>query len=285
MAHHSAFGTLGVWIPRNLPDLQLAALAVQVEQLGFGAIWVAGGISPGVFADVERVLAATERITVATGVVNVWFETPETVTEGWHRVERSHPGRVYVGLGISHAPLVDRLPDTRYDRPLARMRSFLDQLDALPDPLPPERRLLGALGPEMVRLAAERTLGTHPYLVTPENTAAARDAVGAGFLAPELGVVLSADLARGRELGRVALQPYAGLPNYTRNWLRSGLTEQDVTSSSDRLLDRVLALGDVEAIARQVQAHRTAGADHVALQVLGPEPHSARILAELAHLG
>jgi probable F420-dependent oxidoreductase len=137
----------------------------------------------------------------------------------------------------------------------------------------------------MVRLAAERTLGSHPYLVTVENTAAARQGLGDALLAPELGVVLDADLPRARDLGREALHHYLGLPNYTRNWLRGGLTDADVETRSDRLLDSVLALGDVEAVAGRVQRYRAAGADHVALQLIGPEPRSLTVLRELAQLG
>jgi probable F420-dependent oxidoreductase len=284
MAFHDAFGALGVWVPRSLPADQLTTVAREVERLGYGALWISGGGSSGVFEDVDRVLAVTERITVATGIVNLWVETPESVTAAWHRAEQAHPGRLYVGLGISHAPMVDRLPGASYDKPLARTRAFLDELDALPSPLPPERRLLGALGPKMVQLAAERTLGSHPYLVTVENTAAARESAGESFLAPELGVVLEADLARARDLGRTALELYFGLPNYTNNWLRAGFSEADVTSRSDRLLDSLLALGDVAAVAERVQAHRQAGADHVTLQVLGPQPHSTELLAQLADL-
>jgi len=180
------------------------------------------------FDVIEPVLAATERITVGIGIVNIWMETPESVTAGWHRAEERWPGRLLVGLGVSHGPIIDAMTQETYRRPLARMREFLDGLDAQTDPLPAERRVLGALGPKMLELAAERTAGTHPYHVTVANTAAAREGVGPGRLvAPELSVVLTADRAQGRDQARSQLTHYLGLPNYTNNWLRSGFTEED----------------------------------------------------------
>jgi probable F420-dependent oxidoreductase len=282
----SAFGALGAWVPRTLPADELAVLATTLEETGYGAMWISGGGEPGVFDAVAVALAATERITVATGVVNIWMETPESVTDAWHRIEAQWPGRLQVGLGISHAPTVERAGRGTYERPLARIRGFLDALDAQPDPLPPERRVLGALGPKMQRLAAERTAGSHPYLVTVENTAAARAGVGPDrVVVPELGVVLSTDLPTARELARQALARYFGLPNYTNNWLRSGFTEDDLADGgSDRLIDALVAMGDVDAVARRVQEHRDAGADSVALQVLGPRPHAATAFRELAAL-
>ncbi|WP_029431717.1 TIGR03620 family F420-dependent LLM class oxidoreductase [Blastococcus sp. URHD0036] len=275
-------GPRGVWLS-HLPE-GTADLPRAVEDAGYDVLWMAGGIRPGVFDQIEQVLAATDRITIGIGIVNIWMETAESVTAGWHRTEERWPGRLLVGLGISHAPLVDNLTDQTYRRPVATMRSFLDGLDAQTDPLPPERRVLGALGPKMLALAAERTAGTHPYHVTVANTAAARAGVGPGRLvAPELPVVLTSDVATGRETAREALAPYLGLPNYTNNWLRSGFTEDDLAGGgSDRLVDAIVAIGDVDAIAARVREHRDAGADHVCLQVLGPRSHDAGAYRELA---
>jgi probable F420-dependent oxidoreductase len=286
MAHTSAFGPLGAWISRAISPDDLTAVARTVEETGYGTLWISGGVEKGVFDSVRAALAATERITVATGIVNIWMETPESVTEAWHVLEEQYPGRLQVGLGISHAPLVERTGRGSYDRPLARMGEYLDALDAQPDPLPPARRVLGALGPKMVLLAADRTAGSHPYLVTVENTAAIRDGIGPNaVVAPELGIVLSEDPVAGRDVARAAIANYLGLPNYTNNWLRSGFTENDLADGgSDRLIDALVAIGDVEAIGRRVQAHRDAGADHVALQVLGPKPHAAEVFGELAAL-
>ena len=279
-------GTLGAWLPTSVNGQSPTALATTLEGLGYPTVWIAGGISPGIFDVLEPVLAATERITVATGIVNIWMETPESVTAGWHRLEERWPGRLLVGLGVSHGPIIDHLTDQTYRQPLATMRAFLDGLDAQTDPLPPERRVLGALGPKMLALAAERTAGTHPYHVTVDNTAAARAGVGPGRLvAPELSVVLNRDRAEGRDQARAQLAHYLGLPNYTNNWLRSGFTEADLADGgSDRLVEALVAIGDVDAIAARVQEHRAAGADHVCLQVLGPQPNDPAVYEQLAPL-
>lgn len=265
------FGTHGVWLRRQMGSERLAALAREVEELGYDTVWISGGGEPGVLDLVSEVLSATSRVKVATGIVNLWVETPQTVTDAWHRLEDSHPGRLYVGLGISHSRLVDGLPGQTYAKPLAHTRRFLDELDALPDPLPEQRRVLAALGPKMCALAAERCLGTHPYLVTAANTAAAREGVGAdAVVAPELGVVLEPDLAAARAQGRTALTYYLDLPNYTNNWRRSGFTDADLAGGgSDALLDEVLALGSVEQVQARIATHRAAGADHVCVQALG----------------
>lgn len=285
MTHLDAFGTTGGWITRGLPHDDLVALVRQLEESGYGTVWVSGGGEPGVFDVVGAVLEATSTITVATGILNIWVETPDDVAAAYHRLEAQHPGRLYVGIGVSHAPFVDAKTDHTYARPLAKTREFLDGLDAATRPVPTGRRLIGALGPKMLELAAARTLGTHPYLVTVENTAAARAGVGDAFVAPELGVVLDDDLDRARAIGRKAIDFYFGLPNYTNNWLRSGFTEADLADGgSDRLIDAVLALGDVAAIGARVQALRNAGADHVTLQVLGPKPHDPEVFRALAVL-
>jgi probable F420-dependent oxidoreductase len=256
-------------VQRQLPVEELLAIAREVEALNYGTLWISGGTGPGVFDVVEAALNATKRIKVAIGVVNIWAETPNTVTAAWHRMEERYPGRLFIGLGISHAPLVEGPLKVTYSRPLARTIEFLDELDAQQDPLPPGRRLLGALGPKMLQLAAERSLGTHPYFVTPTNTALARQGVGDAIVAPELGVVLDEDLVAAREVGRSFIKYYLPLPNYTNNWLRSGFNQDDFRNGgSDRLIDSSFALGDLGAIATRVQEHRDAGADHVALQVL-----------------
>lgn len=279
-------GALGAWLPPVMREGTPASLAADLERRGYPTVWVAGGISPGIFEVIEQVLAATDRITVAIGIVNIWMETPESVTAGWHRCEERWPGRLLVGLGVSHGPIIDAVTEQTYRRPLATMRGFLDGLDAQGDPLPADRRVLGALGPKMLELAAERTAGTHPYHVVVENTAAARAGVGPGRLvAPELPVVLTTDRTAGRDQARSQLTHYLGLPNYANNWFRAGFTEADLADGgSDRLVDALVAIGDVDAIAARVQEHRDAGADHVCLQVLGPRPNDAAVYAELAAL-
>jgi probable F420-dependent oxidoreductase len=284
MTGDGGFGSLGAWLPRSTPLSELTVLAPVIEELGYGTLWISGGREPGVLATVASVLDVTRSMTIAPGIVNVWAETPQSVTRAWNAIESAHPGRLVVGLGVSHGPLVDEAGLGHYERPLDRVRDFLDGLDA-DDGVPRERRVLGALGPKMVDLARSRTLGSHPYLVTAEHTAAIRSRLGEAFLGPELGVVLEPDRDRGRAVARAALERYFRLPNYTRNWLRAGFGSEDLLNGgSDRLIDAVVAIGDIEAIARRVQEHRAAGADHVAVQVLNPVEDLADAFRALAAL-
>jgi probable F420-dependent oxidoreductase len=285
MTIEARFGSLGAWLPRSIPVDQLSALAPVLEDLGYGTLWVSGGREPGVLDTVAELMDVTRAMTIAPGVVNIWAETPQSVTAAWNSIESRHPGRLMVGLGVSHGPLVNQAGLGTYTQPLERTRDFLDELDALADALPQSRRVLGALGPKMLELARERTFGSHPYLVTPENTAAARSVLGDAFVGPELGVVLEPDLARGRQIAREALSRYFALPNYTRNWLRAGFGPDDLLEGgSDRLIDAVVAIGDVDTVAQRVQEHREAGADHVAVQVLHPLDDMAGAFRALAPL-
>ncbi|MEP9385024.1 TIGR03620 family F420-dependent LLM class oxidoreductase [Nocardioides sp. KR10-350] len=280
------FGVRGAWLRRQQPPDELVTTARGLEELGYDTVWISGGGEPGIFDILEAVLDGTERILVAPGIVNIWVETPESVTDGWHRLEERHPGRLYVGLGISHGRLVEGM-GLDYSRPVATTRAFLDGLDAQTDPLPVDRRIVAALGPKMLRLAAERSLGTHPYLTTVDNTVAARAGVGPGkVVATELGVVLEPDLAAARAQGKEAIAYYLGLPNYTNNWRRAGFTDEDLgdgtpATVSDRLVDALLGLGDAAAVSERIRAHRDAGADHVCVQVLGSAPDPLAVFAAL----
>ena len=175
-----------------------------------------------------------------------------------------------MGIGVSHAPLIDLAEAGRYTKPLGAMRTFLDGLDAAPIPVAADDRVLAALGPKMLDLAGARTAGTHPYLVTPEHTAVAREALGPDKLvAPEQAVVLESDPDAARTIARSHLAGYLGLPNYTNNWKRFGFTDDDIADGgSDRLVDAFVAWGGEDVIVDRVRAHRDAGADHVCVQVL-----------------
>ena len=181
-----------------------------------------------------------------------------------------HGRRFLLGLGVSHAHLVDRIEGAQYERPLARMRAFLDDLDAAEVPVPVDERVIAALGPKALALAGERTAGTHPYLVTPEHTATARAALGDdAIVAPEQGLVLETDPDKARPIAREFLSRYIVAPNYTNNWRRLGFGDDDLADGgSDRLVDALIAWGDEDALAARVQAHRDAGASHVCVQVL-----------------
>jgi probable F420-dependent oxidoreductase len=268
-------GRFGVW--RTAAGLG-PELAVEIERFGYGAIWIGG--SPGAdLALAESMLAGTERIAVATGVVNVWTAPPDAVAESYHRIESRYPGRFLLGVGIGH-PEATR----EYRSPYATIVDYLDRLDAAEVPM--MGRALAALGPKVLRVAAERTAGAHPYLTTPQHTRRARELVGPDvLLAPEHFVVLDEDPERARALGRPTVQRYLGLRNYTSNLRRLGFTDDDLAGAgSDRLVDALVAHGSAKSVADRLAAHLDAGADHVCAQVLGdgdPRPALRELAAAL----
>lgn len=265
----------GIWSSnlRYGDAAEAAESAAELESLGYSALWVPD-VAGDLFGALENLLAATKDVTIASGILNLWLHTPEESAAAYARLTADHGDRLLVGIGVSHAPLIDRKAPGTYRRPLQQMVEYLDGLDAADPPLPVGARCLAALGPKMLRLARERTLGTHPYLVTPEHVARARESLGAGpLVAPEQGVVLETDPEAARAIARQHLATYLQLPNYFLNWERVGLTEDDrADGGSDRLVDALVVWGDEAAIAERVQAHRDAGADHVCVQVLTADP-------------
>ncbi|MDH6626658.1 putative F420-dependent oxidoreductase [Streptomyces sp. LBL] len=246
---------------------ELAEAAAELEQLGYGAIWLGGN---SFVANAVPLVAATSRITVATSIQSIWEHEPADTAAALADLEGAHPGRFLLGLGVSHAKIADQ-----YRRPYSALVAHLDGLDGAG--VPADRRLLAALGPKSLKLARDRAAGSIPYLVTPEFTAYAREILGeAPLLAPELGVVLESDPTRARSLAREALAIYLNLPNYTNNFLRHGFAEDDFTDGgSDRLIDALFAWGDESAIRTRIDAFLNAGADHVALQVVNDEPRDS----------
>ncbi|WP_159977065.1 MULTISPECIES: TIGR03620 family F420-dependent LLM class oxidoreductase [unclassified Novosphingobium] len=258
-------GKVGLWsLEMRFGDKALSnAAAEELEALGYGAVWVPGGIDDGAPAEVERLLAVTSRMTIATGILNIWKHEPAQLAAWFGGLPDAAKARTLLGLGISHGPLIGE----KWGKPLEVTSAFLDGLFAAG--MPRDNLCLAALGPKMVALSGERTAGAHPYLVTPEHTAQARAILGAGpLLAPEQGVILESDPAKARELALGALEHYARLPNYRNNWLRLGFSEVEIDSLDERLLDALFAIGNVEKVAHRVQAHLDAGADHVCLQVI-----------------
>jgi probable F420-dependent oxidoreductase len=264
----------GIWSGglRYGDPAEVAEAATELDELGYSALWIPD-IGGDVFDAVERLMAATRTATVATGILNLWMHTAEETTGSHARLTAAHGDRFLVGIGVSHAPLIDAGEPGRYQRPLKAMTSFLDQLDAAPAPLAPSARVLAALGPKMLELARTRSGGAHPYNVTPEHTALARQALGpAAQLLPEQAVALTADADQARRLGRDHLSHYFALPNYTNNLRRLGFSDADFADGgSDRMVDAMVAWGDLDAIAGRVREHRDAGADHVCIQVLSAE--------------
>ncbi len=272
---------IGVWSSalRHGDAHETAAAAAELESLGYSALWIPD-VGGDVFGAVGNLLGATSTVTIATGILNLWMHTAEETAAQHAALTVQHGRRFLVGIGISHAHLIDRTIDAgTYQRPLAQTRAFLEALDAAPVPLAVEDRALAALGPKMLALAAARTSGVHPYLVTPEHSGIARQAVGPeAMVAAEQGVILETDPERARAIARTNLVRYFELPNYTNNWKRLGFTDEDIADGgSDRLIDALVVWGDEAAIAKRVREHRDAGASHVCIQVLTDDPRALAI--------
>jgi probable F420-dependent oxidoreductase len=252
----------GSWRAAGDPTLDVAA---ELESLGYGALWASGGFDPGLSERFGRLLASTKRIAVASGIVSLWTGAPTEVGTAVADLEARFPGRFLLGIGASHAPLVND-----YARPYSHMVAYLDALDRLETPVPVERRVLAALGNRMLELAAQRAAGAHPYFVPVEHTVRSRSILGpAPLLAPEVAVVLETDPATARALARKYASIYLGLPNYTQNLRTFGFGDGDIDDGgSDRLIDAVIPWGDAATIADRIQQHHGAGADHVCLQVI-----------------
>lgn len=251
---------------------EAAEAAAELDGLGFTALWIPDVGGP-VLDSVDNLLSATEKTTIATGILNLWMHEPAEVAARYAALTEAHGERFLLGIGCSHAPLIDSQEPGRYRKPLAATKAFLDGIDASPQPVPTGNRVLAALGPKMLQLSATRAGGAHPYLTTPEHTHQAREVLGAGpMLLPEQTVMLTEDRDQAREVGTQWLQSYLALPNYANNLLRLGFTEEDLTSVSDRVFDALIAWGDEDAVRQRVQEHLDAGADHVCVQVLTADP-------------
>jgi probable F420-dependent oxidoreductase len=286
-------GPVGLWSAalNGLDVARAAEFASEVEELGFGTLWY--GEAPGgreTFTQALILLGATSRLTVATGIANIYLRDASSANAGSRTIAALHPGRFVLGLGVSHAPLIEGMLGRAYGAPLSAMRSYLDAIAgaALRTPEASEARppmLLAALGPKMLELARERTQGAHPYLVTPEHTRRAREILGADrLLAVEQGVALTTDRDEGLRRARAHLELYKTLPNYRNNWLRLGFSEAETRGDlSDRLVEALVVCGDEDAVAARVAEHHAAGADHVCLQVLG-ETRGAPALEDIRRL-
>jgi probable F420-dependent oxidoreductase len=254
-------GRFGIWRGEGQVTPELA---VSIEELGFGALWL--GSATGDLAAAEEFLAATTTLIVATGIVNMWQYEPHQVAASFRRVEDRFAGRFLLGVGAGHPEVTQQ-----YAQPYDTLSRYLDTL--LADGVPPGSLVLAALGPKVLRLAAERTAGAHPYLVTPDYTRQARQILGPGpLLAPEQKVVVSPDAGQARAIGRSRVErPYLGLANYTANLRRLGWTDADLSGGgSDALIDALVAHGSAAQVAARLTEHLDAGADHVSIQLLTP---------------
>ncbi|PXX05359.1 LLM class F420-dependent oxidoreductase [Mycolicibacterium moriokaense] len=264
------FGHHDLWRQVSPEQLQ------EIESLGYGAVW-AGGSPAADLSWVDPILDATTTLQLATGIVNIWTADAGPVAESFHRIDKAYPGRFLLGIGVGH-------PEAghEYKKPYDALTEYLDALDQ--HGVPKDRRVVAALGPQVLKLSARRSAGAHPYLTTPEHTAQARKLIGPeAFIAPEHKVVLTTDAEKARTVGRKALEIYLNLTNYLNSWKRLGFTDEDVAKpGSDRLVDAVVAYGTTDAIAARLKEHLAAGADHVPVQVLTSPDKLVPALAELA---
>jgi len=275
-----SFIGLGVWTAQFdfYPASVVRDTVQELEALGYGSLWIGENVGREPISQSAILLAATQRMTVATAVANLWARDPLSMAAAQQTLTEAFAGRFILGLGVSHPKLVNHNRGLRYDRPVRATRDYLAAMDKLVEsyravPAVDTVRLLAALGPQMLHIAAEHTNGAHTYLVPPEHTAAARLELGSDkVLVPEQAVVLETDKTRAYEIGRRHLRRYLMLPNYTNNLRRLGYTEEDFEhSGSDRLVDGLIAWGDEAAIARRIGQHLAAGADNVCVQVLDPD--------------
>ena len=274
-------GRVGLWT-RQLdiqPADRLRTTIANLEELGWGSLWSWEVFGREALTNAGLLLGATRQLVVGTGIANIWARDPVAMAAAQRTLAEAYPGRFVLGIGVSHAPIVDARGH-RYERPLERMRAYLDAMDAAPWQGPPLQeapvRVLAALGPRMLELAAERSAGALTYHAAPEATAWARSILGSGpVLAVEQAVVVEQDPATARRIAREFLAFYFTLPNYVRAWERAGFEPGDLADGgSDRLVDAVVAWGSPDMIAERVDAHLEAGADHVCLQVLDRDPNA-----------
>jgi probable F420-dependent oxidoreductase len=262
MEQNKTFGTWQVekaWTPD---------LAAGLEEAGYRILWIGGSVDSDLRV-AEELLAATETVTVATGILNVWGTDSGVVARSFHRLEERFPGRFLLGIGAGHPSSSDR-----YAKPYTAVNEYLDRLDA--NGVPADRRVLAALGDRMIGLAATRARGAHPYLTTPAHTAHARELLGAEpFLAPEQKVVLHADPQAARSIGRpLVAEPYLQRANYLNSFKRMGYSDEDlIDGGSDRLIDDIVLHGTAADVATRLAGHHSSGADHVALQVRARSGH------------
>jgi probable F420-dependent oxidoreductase len=267
-------GRVGVWLGSIAlePAKQERAALDRIEELGYGAAWFGEGPSNReALSHAALLLEASQRLMIATGIANIWARDAAAAINGANTLNEACEQRFLLGLGVSHAPIVNSRGHD-YARPLTAMRRYLQAIDEhsylAPAPEHPSPVLLAALRPKMLELAGERTAGAHPYFVPPSHTATARAILGPRpLLAPEQVVVLETDASRAREIGRRHMASYLRLPNYVNNLRTLGYVDSDFSDGgSDRLVDAIVAWGDEEAIAERVREHLDAGADHVAVQ-------------------
>ncbi|MGK0224347.1 MAG: putative F420-dependent oxidoreductase [Limisphaerales bacterium] len=265
-------GKIGVWYffdAASSPDA--AAAAKRIEALGYGTLWIPETVGKNPMVLASWLLANTETLNLATGIVNIYHREPGVTMAAQKSLAEQSGGRFLLGMGVSHKPLVEGVRGLKYGAPVATMREYLGKMQAAPysgiAPAEEPKTVIAALGPKMLELAASECAGAHPYFSSPDHTRFARDIMGPdALLCVEQKVILESDPTKARELAKPVAKIYNRLPNYRNNWLRMGLTDEDIDSLSDRFIDSTFAWGSVEDIQNRVQEHMDAGADHVCIQ-------------------
>lgn len=270
---------IGVWWASETWSITDAQdVAREIEALGYGSLFIPEVTGKECLTQSAAFLSATDRLVIGTGIANIHIRLPSAAETGGRTLGALHPNRFVLGLGVSHAPLVEHGMGGTYAKPLATMRNYLEKMAAVPEAIEPgaprPTRLLAALGPKMIELSGTHADGAHPYLVTPEQTRTTRDILGPDkWIVSEQAVAIGGDDADQLRRAHQHLEVYSGLPNYRNSWLRQGFDESDlVRGGSDRLARGIVGMGSVDAAAASVTAHLDAGADHVVLQVLGDNP-------------
>ncbi|MFS0898633.1 LLM class F420-dependent oxidoreductase [Mycolicibacterium litorale] len=270
---------IGVWWASETWSITDAQdVAREIEALGYGSLFIPEVAGKECLTQSAAFLAATDRLVVGTGIANIHVRLPSAAETGGRTLNALHPERFVLGLGVSHAPLVEHAMGGTYAKPLATMRTYLERMAAVSEAIEPGAprpiRLLAALGPKMIELSGTHADGAHPYLVTPGQTQTTREILGPDkWIVSEQAVAIGGDDADQLRRAHQHLDVYSGLPNYRNSWLRQGFDESDlVRGGSDRLARAIVGMGSVEQAAASVTAHLDAGADHVVLQVLGDDP-------------
>ena len=268
-------GRVGLWtfLLDEHPTSRVRELAQEIEHMGWPTLWRPESTGRDVLISASVLLDATSQLNVASGIAQIYARHPVTTAAAQKSLFEAHEGRFLLGLGVAHASSVQGIRKLDYRTPYSDMKAYLSAMAEAPynavEPTTKPPTVLAALGPRMLRLSGEAADGAHPYFTPPEHTAMARKILGQGpLLAPEQMVVLDSDLERARGVARTHMARYLKLPNYANNLLRCGFTQTDIDDMTGRLVDGIVACGDIDATLRRVQEHHDAGADHVCIQVL-----------------
>jgi len=268
-------GRVGLWtfLLDEHPTTRVRELAQEIEEMGWPTLWRPESTGRDVLVSSSVLLDATSRLNVASGIAQIYARHPVTAAAAQKTLSEAHNGRFLLGLGVAHAPSVEGIRKLDYGNPYSDMVAYLEAMEQAPytavEPATKPLTVLAALGPKMLKLSAVAADGAHPYFTPPEHTALAREIIGSGpLLAPEQMVVIDNDIEKARAVARTNMARYLTLPNYTNNLLRCGFTQSDIDDISDRLVDGIVACGDLQVTVDRVQQHLDAGADHVCIQVL-----------------